>query len=206
MKSVLKLLSLFFVMSFFIVACSDDDTPSDPCDGVSCSAGEECQNGTCVDTTTSSGTCDACGNYSGTVSSDGDSVTFLPVAGQGLDNEVLEPTPFTAEVTENANSSDSLDMVVTLELSVAGQTASVPVEITVSYDDATNEFEGVPNQDVSLQATIPGLGTIPVNVKLVEFSGTVDGTDVAGVITVDDQDPQANDDYDATLTFAGTLD
>ena len=206
MKDVFKILSLFVVISMLIVACSEDDEGdvSDPCEAVTCATGEECQNGTCVDTTTSSATCEACGSYDGDVNSGGDSVTILLGAGVGLDNEVLDDTPFAAEVEENPSSSDSLDMDVSLEVNISGLAATVPLSITVHFDAATGVFTAQKNKDYSITITNPL--TLQIEAKVVDFSGTYNSSTEAieGQLVLDDPSGSSDDNIDATFYFTGS--
>ncbi|MCB0501245.1 MAG: HmuY family protein [Bacteroidetes bacterium] len=47
-----KLSIILFSALLFAASCDEEEQLPDPCDTVVCNAGEECQNGTCVDTTT----------------------------------------------------------------------------------------------------------------------------------------------------------
>ncbi|MEZ5024138.1 MAG: HmuY family protein [Chitinophagales bacterium] len=49
-----KLSFLILTILFFAAACDEEEQLPKPCDNVICNTGEECQNGTCVDTTTAS--------------------------------------------------------------------------------------------------------------------------------------------------------
>lgn len=188
-------------MSMFLVACSDDDPKTDPCEAVTCASGETCVDGKCVAETTE---CEACGTYEGTVDSDGDSVTVLLAPGVGLENEVLAATPFAAVITENATSSDSLDMDVSLEVNISGLPAKVPLVITVHYDATTGAFTAQPNRNYNIKITDPI--AIDVKAKVVSFSGLrTSAGNISGSLVLDDQDDATADNIDATFVFTADV-
>jgi hypothetical protein len=142
--------------------------------------------------------CEVCGSYSGTFDTGGDEATILLAPGVGLDNEVLEPTPFSAEVTEAAG--DSLDILATLQVTVSGTAVPVPVTVRVGFNASNNTFAAPANQNVNITAA-----GIPIAVKLVSFSGSfTNNTTVSGTIVLDDQDTASADNIDATFYFTAT--
>lgn len=198
MKNVLKFLSLFLVVSLGFMACGEDD-PDNPCDAVTCDAGEVCVDGTCVPENTAN--CTACGTYSGNVDSDGDSIIFFIAPGTGV-HDVMEPTPFTAEVTEHT-SADSLNMLITLTLTYQGSPVSVPIGLVVGYNSTTKAFAAVENQEKTISVNLGG-AVIPVTAKIIDFSGTIDGTTVDGTVELDDPDSATDNNIEGKLFYTGT--
>lgn len=178
MKKVFLSLFVAGALAFGLQSCGEDD-----------------------DTTTPPvATCEVCGTYTGNFNTGGDSATILIAPNVGLDNEVLEDTPFSAVVTAVAGQADSLQVTATLQVTVANNPVPVPVTLRVGYNSTANTFAAPANQNINITAA-----GIPIAVKLVAFSGTFSGTNsMAGTIVLDDQDGSANDNIDATFFVSGT--
>ncbi|MGB1248150.1 MAG: hypothetical protein ACPG4Z_04640 [Chitinophagales bacterium] len=177
MKKVLLMMLAFATISFTLVSCSEDDG-------------------------TTPAVCEACGTYNGNFNTNGQTATILipdsDTTAIGLDNEVLEDTPFSAVVTEGSTSSE-LNMLVTLQVEVSGVGIPVPVDVVVNYDADAGTFAATPNEDYDISVLN---GAINISAKLVSMEGTItNNTTVAGTIVLDDPTGATVDNIDATFVF-----
>ncbi len=128
-------------------------------------------------------------------------VSFFSGAG-GLDGEILDDTPFSMTAAAASGFSDSIDVDLTLQVTVAESPVDVPVGLRVGYDAAAQTFTRT-NTDISL--SLLG-GAVNIEVFLVELQGSFNGDDVSGSIELDDPstaDPGTNN-IDAVFVFSGT--
>lgn len=185
MKKLLFPLFLLGIFTFALQSCGDDDDVTTDDDITS----DDDVQGSVY------------GDYSGTFSTDGQEATILIPGAGGLDGEVLEPTPFSMTASQ-ASASDSLDVELVLQVTVADSPVDVPVELTVGYDATAQTFTRT-NTDISL--SVLG-GAVNIEVYLVDLSGAFDGDNVSGSIELDDPsdaEPGTNN-IEATFIFQGT--
>lgn len=184
MKKLLFPLFLLGIFTFSLQSCGDDDEPQT--DDVTDDVIED----------------NVFGEYTGVFSTDGQPATILITGIGGLDGEVLDDTPFALTAAEVAGSADSINVDITLQVTVSGSAVPVPVELNVGYDAAAKTFTRT-NTDISL--AVLG-GAVNIEVLLVELQGAFDGADVSGSIELDDPtgtDPATNN-IEATFVFSGT--
>ena len=130
-------LSLFVAgaLTFGLQSCGED------CDGVTCAAGEVCDNGDCVPDGTT--TCDACGTYDGTA--DG----AIVIALTGTDT-TFTGVMVTAQVDENAGGNYDLGVDISALLAAPAGTLVPTVEGTLSgttmtIANETYNYQGIAN-------------------------------------------------------------
>lgn len=186
MKKLLFPLFLLGMFTFSLQSCGDDD--DDTTDDV-ITTDDDVQGS-------------VYGDYTGTFSTDGQPATIIIDGIGGLDGEVLEPTPFSLTASEVTGSPDSINVDLTLQVTVSGSDVPVPVALNVGYDAAAKTFTRT-NSDISL--SVLG-GAVNIEVLLVELQGAFAGDDVTGTIELDDPtgtDPATNN-IEATFEFTGT--
>jgi hypothetical protein len=135
-------LSLFVAgaLTFGLQSCGEDEV--NPCDGVTCAAGEVCDNGDCVPDGTTT-TCDVCGTYDGTA--DG----AVQIALTGTDTTFTGLTVI-AQVDENAAGNYDLGVDISALLGAPAGTLVPTVEGTLSgttmtIDNETYSYQGIAN-------------------------------------------------------------
>lgn len=166
-------LSLFVAgaLTFGLQSCVEDD----PCEDVTCAAGETCVDGTCEPVAT---TCDACGTYSG------DADGQVAIALTGTDTTFTD-LPVSAVITQNATA-NSYNMAVDISslLGAAVGTLVPDVDGTLSGSTIT-----ITNETYVYQ----GIATININ-GTVDFDATFDNLDGSLALT---------GDAVGNITFAG---
>lgn len=173
-KTMKKLILSLFVagaLTFGLQSCGEDD----PCEGVTCAAGETCVDGTCE--AAAPVTCDACGTYSG--NADGS----VMIALTGTDTTFTD-LPVSAAVTANA-AANSYNMAVDISslLGAAAGTLVPDVDGTLSGSTITITNEVYVYQGI---ATINVNGTVLFDATWANLTGTLNLTgDAVGTIDFD---------------------
>lgn len=186
MKKLLFPLFLLGIFTFALQSCGDDDEATTDDD---ITTDDDVQGS-------------VYGNYTGVFSTNGEEATILIPGIGGLDGEVLDDTPFSLSAAQVAGSPDSINVDITLQVTVSGSAVPVPVELNVGYDAAAQTFTRT-NTDISL--SVLG-GAVNIEVLLVELQGDFNGDDVSGTIELDDPsdaEPGTNN-IDAIFFFSGT--
>ena len=166
-------LSLFVAgaLTFGLQSCGEDEV--NPCDGVTCAAGEVCDNGDCVPDGTTT-TCDACGTYDGTA--DG----AIVIALTGTDT-TFTGVMVTAQVDENAGGNYDLGVDISALLAAPAGTLVPTVEGTLSGTTMTVANEEYVYQGI---ATINLNGGVEFSADFASLTGALDLTgDAVGSVT-----------------------
>ena len=170
-KTMKKLILSLFVagaLTFGLQSCGEKD----PCEDVTCAAGETCVDGTCV---TDVVTCDACGTY------DGDASGNIVIALTGTDT-TFSNLPVSAKITANA-AANSYNMAVDISslLGAAAGTLVPDVDGTLSGTTITIVNDSYVYQGI---ATITVNGTVVFPATFASLTGTLNLTgDAVGTIT-----------------------
>lgn len=164
-------LSLFVAgaLTFGLQSCSED---TDPCEGVTCAAGETCVDGTCEATTT---TCDACGTY------DGDASGSVVIALTGTDT-TFSNLPVSAVITANS-AANSYNMAVDISSLLGAAPGTLVPDVdgtlsgsTITITNETYVYQGIAAIDVD--------GTVLFDATFANLDGTLNLTgDAVGTIT-----------------------
>jgi len=130
MKKLILSLFLAGSLTFGLQSCSDDD---DPCDDVTCDAGEICDDGTCV--TDPSADCEICGTYDGTLTGN---VKVQDTAELGTQNYLIDSTFTTVEplVSTTTIAYDGTEYTLEVDLSALG-IAGLSPNVSGTYDAST---------------------------------------------------------------------
>jgi len=182
MKKLILSLFLMGSLTFGLQSCSDDDdddTSTDPCENVTCDAGEVCEDGTCV-TDASSYTCDECGTY--------DTEAEGEISAAGLLDSTWTDT--NKLVFETVFVQSGSDFILEVDLSNVSALLSTPFEVEGTYDTDSKVF------------TVTDFETNVANVADVIIDGTADFSTTGEIVG----DLQITSPSGAVINVTGDLD
>lgn len=120
----------------------------------------------------------------------------------GINDEVLTDRPLRFEAIEISGIADSIDVVVTLSVTLGNTLVPVPVPLRVGYNATTKTFTRT-NVEVSIDPT--GIPNTTIEAKLVSLDGTFgENNDFTAVMVLDDWDSSSDNNINATLYLRGT--
>jgi hypothetical protein len=200
-KKLIYLPFLFFIMSLVLVSCSkdddgngnNDDDPEPPVGSVfgnyGCPLVQSIFQSSCT---------------LGVFNSDGEIVRIVIPRDNaddlGINDEVLEDRPMRLQATEIAGQTDSIDLVVTLSVTLGNTLVPVPVPLRVGYNPATKAFTQS-NIEVSIEPT--GIPNTVIEARLVSLNGSFGEGNFQAVMVLDDWQSSSVNNIDATLYLSG---
>lgn len=165
-------LSLFVAgaLTFGLQSCGDPD----PCEDLTCAAGESCVDGTCVPGAIVG--CDACGTY------DGDASGNIQISLTGTDTTFTN-LPVSATITKNATGADSYNMAVDISSLLGAAPGTLVPDVngtlagnTITITNETYVYQGIATIDVD--------GSVVFPATFASLDGTLSLTgDAVGTIT-----------------------
>lgn len=177
MKKLILSLFVTGALTFGLQSCGEDN----PCDDVTCSTGQICDDGNCV-TDPNVATCDACGSYDGTA----DGPMSIEAGGAVIVDTTFSNLPFTASIDQVSGN----DVDVTVNITVNGIPLSPKVKGTLNGNTVTVSNETWTYATLQLDVVVDG-------------SMTVVGNDITGNLTLNEAPGSTGVSIDGDLDFTG---